>query len=148
MAQHDRKSPPSWLRALGSDDLPESLNTEGRSYRLSKTFKHDFFAATGLYQSGDGHKIILKIGRLATLMGIPLSFIGRYLARHEARLYTAVQGIEGVPRFLGRYEKTGILHDFVEGAPLSKEGTLADDFFPRLEALLGEIHRRTTAARI
>ncbi|QDV89203.1 serine/threonine protein kinase [Phycisphaerae bacterium RAS2] len=145
MAQHAHKSPPSWLRALGRNDLPESLSAEGRAYRLFKTFKHDFFAATGLYQSENGHRIIYKVGRVATLMGIPLSFIGRYLARHEARLYTAAQGIEGVPRFLGRYEKTGILHDYVEGAPLSKDGTLADDFFPRLEALLGEIHRRGIA---
>lgn len=38
------------FRACGRDELPESLSLGSVSYRLDGVFKHDFFAATALYQ--------------------------------------------------------------------------------------------------
>lgn len=136
--------PPAWLRALGSDDMPDVVRVEGATYRRRRVFKHDFFAATGLYESANV-KAVLKIGRTAPLFRIPLSWIGRFLAGHEARLYQLTQPIDGVPRFLGRWRDTGILHEFVEGRPLARNDRPDDAFFPRLSAMLSAIHKLDAA---
>ncbi len=135
---------PDWLRALGSNDLPERLCVNGTTYHRVKTFKHDFFAATGLYESAQG-KAVLKAGRSAPIFGFPLNWIGRLLARHEARLYNLTQSIDGVPRFLGHWRDTGIIHEYVEGRPLARSDRPGDDFFPRLAAMLEAIHRLDAA---
>lgn len=134
----DRASP-AWLRALGRRDLPERIDVDGRSYAHVKTFKHDFFAATGLYES-DSCRVVLKVGRQASLMGLPMRWTGRFLFRRESRLLKKTQHLNGVPRFSGAWEDTGLIHPFVEGRPLSKDDAIADDFFPRLEALIAEMH--------
>lgn len=133
-----------WLRALGADDLPAVLDIEGRQLHLNKTFKHDFFAVTGLYL-GEADKVVLKVGRRATLFGLPMSWTGRFLANHEARLFHLMRGIPGVPAFRGWFGPTGILHDYVEGRPLQKEDTVSDDFFPKLSALIDAVHARGAA---
>ncbi len=135
----DRK-PASWLLAMGKDDLPGTLQISDTTYRLIRTFKHDFFAATGLYADDSGtHKVVLKVGRVAPAL-IPLSWIGRFLAKREARLLMATQHLDGVPDFLGMWQRTGIIHAFIEGHPLKKDAELPDDFFPRLEQLIADMH--------
>lgn len=138
------KPPPTWLRALGSNDLPPSIRAGGQQYRLLRPFKHDFFAATGLYEGAAG-KVVLKVGRTASLFGMPTHWIGGVLARHEGRLYQMSESVEGVPRFVGWWGKTGLVHEYVEGRPLAKEDRLADGFFPRLARMLEELHRREIA---
>ena len=140
MATKKPKKPAAWLLALGKRDLPASLQINDKTYRHIKTFKHDFFAATGLYSTESGpEKAVLKIGRTAPAM-IPLSWIGRFLARREGRLLQATQHLDGVPAFLGFWEKTGILHEYVEGHPLRKGDELPDAFFFQLETLIDEMH--------
>ena len=141
--QRDRQ-PPSWLRALGRADLPPSIRVGGHEYEHARTFKHDFFAATGLYEGQTG-RIILKIGRQASAFGVPLDWMGRFLARHEAQMYQLAQSIEGIPRFLGRWGPTGLVHEFVEGRPLAKGDVPDSRFFPRLSRILAEIHARQAA---
>jgi len=139
------KSPPIWLRALGkSGDLPATIKVRNRLYRHVKTFKHDFFAATGLYADGD-EKVVLKVGREAPLWILPMAWIGRLLSRHEGRLYRTVGTVEGVPAFLGYHGPTGLVHEYVAGRPLSKQDRPGDEFFPRLLALLNHIHARGVA---
>jgi hypothetical protein len=133
-----------WLRALGRQDLPCSLEIAGQPYHLERTFKHDFFAATGLYAGAAG-KVVLKMGRTAPLLGFPLDWIGGFLSRHEARMYRLAQRIEGVPRFMRVYRETGLIHEFVEGRPLAKEDVPDDAFFPSLHRMLNEIHSRGAA---
>ena len=66
-----KRQPPASLFALGHRQLPEQVEAQGRTYRFSKLFKHDFFAATGLYERvGDapntaesGHWAVLKVQR-------------------------------------------------------------------------------------
>ncbi len=146
------RRPPAWLRALGRDDLPTEIILDGRTYLHRRTFKHDFFAATGLYElpapdepglqgmdRGAG-KVVLKIGRRAPFFGLPLRWIGRYLSSREARLYQRVQSVPGIPRYLGRVGPTGFAHAYVEGRPLAKGDRPGDDFFPRLAEMLDRIH--------
>jgi len=107
-------------------------------------FKHDFFAATFLYEGEQG-RIVLKIGRTARLFGLPAEWIGRLLAGHEARMFQLAHSIEGIPRLIGRWGKTGLVHEYVEGRPLRRDDRPADDFFPRLSAMLDRLHERRIA---
>ncbi|MBX3393813.1 MAG: hypothetical protein KF841_00455 [Phycisphaerae bacterium] len=148
---HSRKStgvsktnPPGWLRALGHRDLPSKVTLNGETFIHIQTYKHDFFAGTGLYE-GAGRKVVVKIGRQAPIMGIPVSFIGLVLMKRESRMLRAVAGCEGVPECLGTVLRTGLVRAYVPGRPLGREDRPGDEFFPRLEKLLGEIHSRNMA---
>lgn len=134
-----KRNAPAWLRALGRRDLPTQIEVDGRPYAHMKTFKHDFFAVTGLYEGGAG-RVVLKVGRQAPLLGIPMRWVGRFLFRRESRLLKKTQHLNGVPLFSGSWEDTGLVHPFIEGRPLSKDDPIADDFFPRLETLIVEMH--------
>ncbi|MBK8268713.1 MAG: hypothetical protein IPK83_10595 [Planctomycetes bacterium] len=139
-----KTNPSGWLRALGKNDLPASFILNGETFKHLRTFKHDFFAGTGLYE-GNSDRVVLKIGRQAGAFGIPLSFIGKFLARREMRLLNATAGLEGIPKCLGAIMRTGLVRRFVDGAPVSKDSKLDDNFFPRLSKLLDEIHARDMA---
>jgi len=132
------------LRALGREDPPVCLRLNGQVHRRRAILKHDFFAATALYEGPCG-KVVLKIGRRARLFGLPLRWLGRLLTAHESRLYQRLDGIPGVPRFLGRWGDCGLLHEFIEGHPLAKGEWVDDRFFDRLRDLLDEVHRREVA---
>lgn len=134
----------AWLRALGAEDMPPSIMLADGEYRHLRTFKHDFFAATGLYEGPSG-RVVLKMGRVAGLFGVPMAWMGELMARHEAGIYEELNGLPGVPRWVGRYGRTGIIHAFLEGHPLQRDEKVGDDFFPRLEGLLAELHRRGIA---
>lgn len=133
-----------WLLALGREELPRELIIRGNIYRHVKTFKHDFFAATSLYQGATG-KIVLKVGRMAPLFGLPMAWIGRLLSQHEIRMFELTQSIAGVPELLGSWGTIGLVHAYVEGRPLQKSDTPDDEFFPKLALMLEAIHARGAA---
>ncbi len=134
----------TWLRALGEDHLPETLEIAGALYRCRRMFKHDFFAVTGLYQ-GSSDNVVLKVGRCAPILGVPMAWIGRFLARRETRLFRLLERVDGVPKLVGLWGTTGFIHAYVEGRPLRKNDPIDDRFFPRLAALLDDLHRRGVA---
>ncbi len=139
-----RRKPPGWLFALGDAALPAEVTVGARTFHLVRTFKHDFFAATGLYADHSGQAVV-KFGRHAPLLGLPMAWLGRRMVGHEARLYEAVDGLPGVPPFLGRIGDAGFVHDYADGSDLSRDARLADDFFPRLAELIAAIHARGVA---
>ncbi|NLX14759.1 MAG: hypothetical protein GXY44_14065 [Phycisphaerales bacterium] len=124
--------------------MPARIILSDGEYRHLRTYKHDFFAATGLY-AGPSGKVILKLGRLVGLLGLPMSWLGRYLADRECAVYRSVADVPGVPRYLGRWGETGFVHQFVEGHPLQRNESVVDEFFPELDRLLGELHTRNVA---
>jgi len=134
----------AWLRALGCDEMPGRITLADGEYSHVRTFKHDFFAATGLYEGPSG-RVVLKIGRLASLFGLPMSWLGGLLAERERVIYRAVHDLAGVPRYLGRWGRTGLVHVYVEGHPLQQNERVDKDFFPQLERLLAEMHGRGVA---
>lgn len=133
-----------WLYALPEGRLPARVACAGAGYELQETFKHDFFAATGLY-AGPGGRVVLKMGRQSALFGLPLRWIGRALAARESWFYQHVQDLPGVPRFVGRVGDTGLLHAFVPGHPLGRDEAVSDAFFARLLALVRAMHDRGIA---
>ncbi|HSA28192.1 MAG TPA: hypothetical protein P5159_16795 [Phycisphaerae bacterium] len=139
-----KESKHAWLRALGGNDMPARIALADGEYEHRRTYKHDFFAATGLYR-GPAGLAVLKLGRTAKLFGLPMAWLGRMLADHELAVYAAANGVEGVPRCLGRWGRTGLIHVFVEGHPLQRYERVDDAFFGRLEQLLDELHRRDIA---
>lgn len=133
-----------WLYALPGGELPAHLWVAGRRYDLAHTFKHDFFAATGLYRS-NAEKVVAKFNRRSPFFGIPLLWIGRLLGRHEVHLYQQAHDLRGVPRLLAAIDDTGLLHDFVPGRPLGRREAVSDTFFDDLLELLQTLHRRDIA---
>jgi len=134
----------AWLRALGRRELPERIILLGQPYRRAETLKHDFFAATGLYEGPTG-KLVLKLGRQAELFGLPLAWLGSWLAAREAEIYQRLQDLEAVPTYRGRWGKTGLLHAYVPGHPLGRHEWVNERFFDQLQAQIEQIHRRGMA---
>lgn len=134
----------AWLRALGVEEMPARITLADGEYAHRRTFKHDFFAATGLYEGPSG-RVILKLGRVAGLFGLPMRWLGRWLTARERAIYQAVDDLPGVPRCLGGWGETGLVHAYVEGHPLQRHERVDEDFFPRLERLVAGIHRRHIA---
>jgi hypothetical protein len=110
-----------------------------------ETFKHDFFAATGLYRGPDG-LAVLKIGRCNDLATVPMTWLARWLTSHEAALYRELQGTPGIPRFIGTVcQGAGFLHAFVPGHPLGRYERVSDALFDELFDLVRTIHARHIA---
>ena len=137
------------LYACGKNGLPVRFTWEGRVYRLRHIFKHDFFAATGLYHadkkassSEAPKKIVLKLSRQHHFLGLPLAWLGTIFADHEFAVMQRLSDLPGIPRALGRYGKTGVIYQYIEGRSLKELEQIPDDFFDRLLELLGRIHAR------
>jgi len=147
-AHTDAKKPSQrghrWLYALPTPDLPARVTCHGQHYSLLEIFKHDFFAATGLY-SGPSGQVVLKLGRTNPLATVPATWLGAFLARRERKLYELTQDLPGIPRYIGPVGETGFLHEFIPGHPLGRREVVSDTFFDELAALLSELHRRHVA---
>ena len=86
------------LLALNGETMPESISLSGVEWRRRKVFKHDFVAATGLYEDSEGNRVVLKLYRPKHYYGIPFGLISRWEARHAERVYLALQDTGHVPR--------------------------------------------------
>jgi len=133
-----------WLYALRDLAMPAQVTCNGGRYDHVETFKHDFFAATGLYRGPDG-LAVLKVGRVNDFLSLPMEWLGRFLCGREGRIYQAVHDLPGVPRFIGTVGTTGFLHEFVPGHPLQRRERVSDTFFDELADLLGALHARHIA---
>lgn len=125
----------------------EQIDLAGTTYRLVRVFKHDFWAITSLYEatgSAELPKIVVKIGRVQKYWGIPLSWYGRWLRSHEEDIYLALQGIEGIPRWVGRVGQ-GYAMEYIESKPLDHFDKPPEGFFDRLRDLFDRIHQQGVA---
>lgn len=139
-----RSTTPSWLKALGRRDLPSEVHLPGGVYALEREFKHDFFAATGLYRRADDHRVVVKFGRRGPVLGLPGAFLGRWLVGREARIYQALADLPGVPKFAGCIAGA-FAHEYVPGHPLGRREYQPPAFYDRLERLIHALHRRGMA---
>ena len=133
------------MRALGCNPLPDFFQLDEVTYYLVQSVKHDFAAATGFYENNAGQRVVLKIGRTASLLGLPMRWLGRFLCRRETRFYGKLQDLPNIPRVIGTVGDTGFVHDYVYGRPLAAGKTVPDGFFDQCQALLAELHRRGIA---
>ena len=133
------------MHALGKEGLPRQFTLDGTRYYLTLPVKHDFFAATGFYEDAGGTRVVLKMSRTQDFAGVPLEWLGKWLCRREMRFYNKLSDLPNVPPVLGTVGKTGFVHAFVEGRPLSKDRPVPDGFFDQLGALLDTLHARGIA---
>jgi hypothetical protein len=141
---------PAVFRALGNRDLPETVVIQGREFRRLDTFKHDSWAATGLYQAA-GQLAICKFNRQQSIGGLPMHWLGRLLGSRERKFLQRLAGIEGIPADLGevtvagRVQPSVVAREFIPGEILSAATSLPADFFERLRHLLQAVHRQGVA---
>jgi hypothetical protein len=113
-------------------------------------FKHDSWAATAVYRNMS-RKIVCKFNRVAPLFGLPMSWVGRRLARREREILERLKDVPNVPRYAGevcvdgRVAPNAIARTYIAGHPLERHERVADDFFPALTRLLGVMHERGMA---
>jgi len=107
-------------------------------------FKHDFFAATGLYVNGCKH-VVVKLGRVRPFLGVPLDWIGRALVQREKRFYRLLDDLPGIPKLVPSGRPDVLLHDYVEGVELDKHAPIPDTFFDDLQRLFRRLHDRGIA---
>jgi len=88
---------------------------------------------------------VLKIQRTYHMFGFPMRWLGRIVANHEIAIFERLQGVRGVPAFLGRFGPTGFLHAFIPGDPLTPEHPFTPQFFDDLHQLFADIHARNIA---
>jgi hypothetical protein len=133
------------MRALGKADLPPSISLSGVDYRLVQTIKHDFFAATGFYDSAAGRRVVLKMGRIQDFAGIPLLWVGKTSCLRELRFHRKLHDVAQVPRVLGTLRETGFVMEYVAGHRLCDVPRVPDGFFRELQDLMETLHERDIA---
>lgn len=71
-------------------------------------------------------------------------FVGPWLLRREELAYRRLQGVEAVPRLIGRLDTAALVFEYRPGVLLSRSlrGRLPDLFLVELEEAIGEMHRR------
>ena len=105
------------------DPLLPALTVAGRSYRIVRVFKHDFYAATCLYESpeaGPTPQIVVKLYRTQVFCGLEMQWAGRFLRNRERAIYAALEGLPGVPRWVGEVGPTGLAVEYIDGVTLDR----------------------------
>jgi RIO-like serine/threonine protein kinase len=121
------------VRAPSRDEVEAS---RGESLAQGSALKPAVFLVRG--REGT---CVVKDARSTALLWRPFA---RALLRREERVLVRLDGLEGVPRLLGRVDADAIAMTLVEGRPLSHETAreASGDFFERLERLVDAIHAR------
>lgn len=148
------------LKACGQKSLPQAIQWGDILFKIEKVFKHDFFAATALYQRDPNQenapterhasrpipqRLILKWSRSTDFLGLPLGWLGQWITHHEQGVLKQLQGLEGIPLFIGPYQSHGFLYEYIEGVSLDSRPKIPDDFFDQTETILNNIHARNIA---
>ena len=128
---------------------PGVIEVSGWRYRVSEVFKHDFWAATALYEALDPkagfQKIIVKFARSQGFCGLPLEWIGPLMRAHECAIYAALAGVAGVPQWVGMVGRFGYAIEYIDGMPLDQVPAPPAGFFDDLRNVFEAIHARGVA---
>lgn len=141
---------PALFLAMGLADPPTQVEFGDETYRRVRIFKHDSWAATALYEN-DSRRIVVKFNRQQSILGFPMKWLGRALARRETKMLQRLSCIVNVPaacanvKVDGKVVTTATAHDYVPGKSLLATDQVDDDFFPRLSKLLGQLHEHDVA---
>lgn len=137
-------------RQLRGEELPRSFTYLDETYRQHKLLKRDFYAAVGIYHreslfSPLPAQVLLKIYHTDPLWGIPLRWLGHWLARREIQAYQSLADLPGIPRLLASFGDAGMIREFVPGCNLRefRQHALPDpQFYPELAHILAQVHER------
>jgi hypothetical protein len=149
-AEPDVRPRPAVFRALGVADPPAAVEIAGETFRLREIFKHDSWAATGIYDSPT-RRALCKFNRQQSIFGLPMRWLGRLLAARETGFMERLAGIEGIPMSLGPVSSGGtvlrhaVSRQWIAGHALMPGERVDARFFPRFRRLLAEVHARDVA---
>ena len=129
---------------------PEEWSVGGQVYRLGGVFKHDFWAATCLYETNLKSRfprLVVKFGRSHGFAGIPLRWIGTLLTDHEEAIYHRLAGLDCIPGWAGRLDEVTCAIEYVDADPLDHLAPedLPAEFFDRLRTVFDAVHARGVA---
>jgi len=142
------------LKAGGQKSPPQTIQVGDHFFQREKIYKHDFFAVTALYKPQppvNNHtkpfpkKIILKWSRSTSFCAFPLSWLGRWITRHELSILKRLQPLANIPRLIGPYKSHGLLYEYIEGVSLDSKPAIPDDFFDQLEEIIQAVHKQNIA---
>ena len=142
---------PPLLRALGYAEPPDVVHVDAAQFRHVTTFKHDSWAASALYEAENGTRIVCKFNRTQPILGVPMRWLGRTLARRERYMLEELADEPLVPQPCGHVATAGnvlpncVAHAFVAGHPLTCHRPLQPEFFTTLASLVSRIHQRGIA---
>lgn len=153
------KTRPAVLRALGTQDPPQQIRTDGAFYEMAELYKHDSWAATARYRlisstTEDAHtdsaadEIVCKFNRIEPIFGLPTAWLGRLLASRESNAYHTFRDVEGVSDGLGdiwvddQIAPNAVAHKFIAGHPLGSDEQTGEQFFTQLHELIVAIHQK------
>src|SRR5262249_8610660 len=130
-----------------------SIVTGNLRYDRVDIFKHDSWAATARYrcERPGVPDIVCKFNRIQSILGLPMSWLGRRLAQREGQALRDLAGLDGIPAVCGPIVSDGrilpnaVAHDYVDGHPLGSDERPDDRFFARLLTLLLAVHDRKIA---
>jgi len=126
------------------------VEIDGQRFTLDEIFKHDSWAATGIYKSST-HRALCKFNRQQPVLIFPMRWLGRYLASREQGFMDRLDGITGIPQSLGpvcvdgRALPNAISREYIEGHALAEGEWVDDAFFRRLKKILAGVHSRNMA---
>ncbi len=92
-----------------------------------------------------GSKIVFKdFRKTPTLIRVTY---GRYSLYREAKAYSRLEGISGVPRCFGLDGRDVLTLEYIKGQPLSsfKRGEIPESVFVKLEKIISSMHSRGVA---
>lgn len=151
VAQVPRTRPrPALFRALGPHEPPAVVEIDGETFHRREVFKHDSWAASGIYASAT-RQAFCKFNRRQPVLVVPMGWLGRHLAARERAFHERLAGIDGIPASLGPVREAGrilphaLARAFVDGHALGDGEWVDDGFFPRFRRLLAEVHARNVA---
>jgi hypothetical protein len=144
------KKRPALFRALGDNDPPQTIEVRGREFSCAEIFKHDSWAATARYETED-QRIVVKFNRQQSICGLPMGWLGCWLAGRERQMLELLDDVDGVPKSCGDIIVSGTVcrtadgHDFVDGSPLKMGDVTNDRFLPKLAKLIEQMHQHDLA---
>lgn len=125
--------------------LPNQIEAVGCIWHKQRVLQSHWLATTGLYADANGKEIVLKLYRQTPYRGFPMRWFSQLQARHEEKLFAALESEDFIPKCLGRYKNTGIIHEYIPGRPLQRGEQLDPIFFDELEKAFGTMHRKGIA---
>ncbi len=133
--------------ACGRNGIPMNIKLKDCKYTRKKVFKHDFFAATALYEKHDNHlefpdKLVLKINRIHHFLGMPMQWLGKWIKQREINILKKLQPLDGICKLFDNFGPTGFMYKYIDGKSLDEKPETDKEFWDSLVKLVNNIHQK------
>jgi hypothetical protein len=126
-------------------EYPDKVVINGETFHFEKVLKDDFFSVNVLYKNQSNVRYVLKLSDFRFLLGPILRPLATFFSRREYKIYKRLEGIDGIPALGPTFGRRGYFHRYIEGKTLHEMvpgNPFPETFFPKLMALISQIHER------